>query len=81
MAGYVGFRQSSRPSGAYGAGPATIVCQCYLGRWREYGQEIVGVGGGLPATAAVDDMSAFDLYEHESVVGRPGAGGGQGAGD
>lgn len=65
----VGFRQSSSPVRAHGTSAATIVRYSHMGCRREYGKEIFGVGGGVPATVAVNDMLAFDLHEHESGTG------------
>lgn len=69
MMACVGFCQSSSPVRANGTSAATIVRYGHLGCRREYGKEIIGVGRGVPATVAVNDMFAFDLHEHESGTG------------
>jgi hypothetical protein len=50
---------------AYVTSPSTVVRDCDVGRWRLDGNEVTRTCRDMSTTIGADNMSAFDVYEHE----------------
>ncbi len=60
-----GLLESTRPSRPYVSSLASSIHNCYLGRWRIYCDEVIGIGGVMPERARSHDMFASYLHEYE----------------